>query len=117
MRAKISKTQQDKKGSLIIVFCSCSYGSLEVVPLGPRMRRCASKSANVTATIRPQKITALDNEEESTTKDVKKMFVALKEACDQDDVVHYFRFLLDPTSFARSVENIFHFSFLIKVTK
>lgn len=28
--------------------------------------------------------------------------------------MHYFKFLVDPESFAHSVENMFHFSFLIK---
>ena len=32
-----------------------------------------------------------------------------------DEVVHFFEFLTHPTSFSQTVENIFHFSFLIKV--
>jgi len=33
-----------------------------------------------------------------------------------DDYVHFFEFLAHPMSFAQTVENIFHFSFLIKVS-
>ena len=32
-----------------------------------------------------------------------------------DNHVHFFEFLAHPTSFSQTVENIFHFSFLIKV--
>ena len=57
----------------------------------------------------------LQEEEESTTKDVSHMLQHLKEACDEHGV-HYFKFLVDPESFAHTVENMFHFSFLIKVS-
>ena len=33
-----------------------------------------------------------------------------------DNYVHFFEFLAHPTSFSQTVENIFHFSFLIKVS-
>ena len=33
-----------------------------------------------------------------------------------DNFVHFFEFLAHPTSFAQTVENISHFSFLIKVS-
>ena len=39
----------------------------------------------------------------------------LKEACRASGDVHYFTFIVDPQSYSHTVENIFHFSFLIKV--
>jgi len=53
----------------------------------------------------------------STTKDVGYIFQCLKGACAREPggKVQYFRFVVDPESFAHTVENMFHFSFLIKV--
>lgn len=65
---------------------------------------------------KPKELNAFEEEEESTTKDVAHIFEHLKIAChERDNRVHYFKFLLDPHSFSHTVENLFHFSFLVKV--
>ena len=65
---------------------------------------------------KPKELSHFEEEEESTTKDVAHIFKHLKLACEEGKRrVHYFRFLVDPDSFAHTVENMFHFSFLIKV--
>ena len=68
-----------------------------------------------TAASKPKEITQFEDEEESTTKDVAHILSHLRTACDQNRRVHYFRFLVDPNSFAHTVENMFHFAFLVKV--
>lgn len=56
----------------------------------------------------------MEEEEESTTKDVARVLEALKRECKEKGRINYFKFLVDPHSFAHTVENMFHFSFLIK---
>ena len=69
----------------------------------------------MTEVSKPKEVTDFEEEEESTTKDVMHVFKCLKRACEREGKVHYFTFLVDPMSFAHTVENMFHFAFLIKV--
>ena len=63
---------------------------------------------------KPKEVQNLTEEEESTTKDVSYIYSHVKEGCKKRGRLHYFKFLIDPDSYAHSVENMFHFSFLIK---
>jgi len=65
-------------------------------------------------TVRPQEVKNLDEEEESTTKDVQHIMNQVRRACKERDRIGYFHFLVDPNSFAKTVENMFHFAFLVK---
>ena len=56
----------------------------------------------------------LKEEEESTTKDVQHIMYCVARACRSKGRVGYFQFLVDPESFGRTVENMFHLSFLVK---
>lgn len=71
------------------------------------------KEAKVAGT-RPKEVLAMDEEEESTTKDVQHIFKHIARACRERGRVGYFQYLVDPDSFSHTVENMFHFSFLIK---
>ena len=95
-----------------------SYGALETVPLKQIVRRAAPRRVGVTGAVdTPKQMHGMEQEEESTTKDVQHMLHHLKVACrDNREGVQYQRFLVDPNSYSRTVENIFHFSFLIKVS-
>lgn len=91
---------------------------MDVAPLVKKERQKGKKKDGSEATAsKPKELTVFEEEEESTTKDVAHIFEHLKIACRtaDDHCVHYFRYLVDPNSFARSVENFFHFSFLVKV--
>merc|ERR1712113_704313 len=47
---------------------------------------------------------------------VKSIYRQLRHNVEANDgqPINYFKFILDPTSFSNSVENMFHFSFLVK---
>ena len=79
-------------------------------------RRKAGESSS--AASHPKELVNFDEEEESTTKDVAHVLKYVKHACatGRKGRVHYFRFIVDPDSFSHTVENMFHFSFLVKVS-
>ena len=87
----------------------------------PRVRTLRKMSRQerpqASETTRPSEVQQTGDVEEATTKDVQNLLqhlrAALKES--QRNAVHYFKFLVHPTSFSQTVENIFHLSFLIKV--
>lgn len=62
----------------------------------------------------PKEVHDLKDEEESTTKDVQHIMTHVFQACEAKGRIGYFHFLVDPKSFAHTVENMFHFAFLIK---
>lgn len=73
----------------------------------------------VTAAPRKEAVTAkemkmddLANVEEETTHKIQKMKVILKDHVGES--INLYRLCLDPNSFAKSVENLFHLSFLVK---
>ena len=52
--------------------------------------------------------------DESTKKDVQHVMMHVVQACKENGKVGYFHLLMDPSSFGRSVENMCHFTYLIK---
>ncbi|XP_028391217.1 non-structural maintenance of chromosomes element 4 homolog A-like [Dendronephthya gigantea] len=71
------------------------------------------------AKITPQQLVKVDdNNEESTTKEVQRVYEALANVTEPGDdeepkSVSFFKFVTNPDSFSQTVENIFHLSFLI----
>ena len=61
--------------------------------------------------VRPQQIKEEATGKTETDKEIERMYAALKRA---GPTVEFYPFLVDPNNFNRSVENIFHVSFLIK---
>ena len=95
-----------------------SHGALDVDPIKTKQRQRLGrkKESSETTASKPRELTQFENEEESTTKDVAHLFYHLKRLCgDGRRRVHYFTCLVDPESFSHSVENMFHFAFLVKV--
>lgn len=99
--------------------CPCvlgRYGALEHAPVKKRKAkgpRKLDKEAIGKGTT-PKEVKDLKDEEESTTKDVQHIMKHTARGCQAKGRLGYFQFLVDPHSFARTVENMFHFSFLIK---
>jgi hypothetical protein len=93
------------------------YGSLNLTPRVRTLRKMSRQERpQASETTRPSEVQQTGDVEEATTKDVQNLLqhlrAALKES--QRNAVHYFKFLVHPTSFSQTVENIFHLSFLIK---
>ena len=56
-----------------------------------------------------QELDSTDGFEEQMTKQVERIYLALKKLYEQGiEVVDYFEFVTDPESFSETVENIFH---------
>lgn len=85
-------------------------------PLKKRSKphRKQDKEAGKGVAAKPKEVKDLDKEEESTTKDVQHIMTQVLRVCKERGRVGYFTFLLDPNSFAKTVENMFHFAFLVK---
>ena len=108
------------QSGILLIYCMStvlrSHGALDLQPLKKRARSARRKDQTATTEVnKPKEATDFEEEEESTTKDVMHVFQCLKDACKSEERVHYFKFLVDPMSFAHTVENMFHFAFLIKV--
>ncbi|XP_017268414.1 non-structural maintenance of chromosomes element 4 homolog A [Kryptolebias marmoratus] len=94
-------------------------GSFHAEPPPPkqrveRQRRVPSKEAK---RIMPTQLKKMEeSHQEATEKEVERILGFLK-SYHQDDPsspLSYYEFVVDPNSFSRTVENIFHFSFLIR---
>ena len=81
-------------------------------------RKARQERPTASETVRPSEVQEVGDSEEVTTRDVQHLLKHLKSAISRspEKRVNYFRFLVHPESFAQTVENIFHFSFLIKVS-
>lgn len=91
------------------------FGALELEPYVKKRQTGVSRKKDKEAVAtRPKQVHNVTEDEESTTKDVQHVFNHVAKACRVRGRVGYFEFLVDPQSFARTVENMFHFSFLIK---
>ena len=90
---------------------------MELEPIKERKKSVPRKKGGLEAAgagAKPKEVLNLKDEEESTTKDVQHILIHAARACKAKGRVGYFHFLVDPTSFARTVENMFHFAFLVK---
>ena len=65
------------------------------------------------------KLSKFNQSEEVTTREVENALVILRKTYNKHDryPICYFEFVTNPTSFSQTIENVFHTSFLIRVTK
>lgn len=79
-----------------------------------RQRRAPTKEAK---RIMPTQLKKMEeSHQEATEKEVERILGYLRSyyADDPTSPISYYEFVIDPTSFSRTVENIFHTSFLIR---
>ncbi|XP_062376008.1 non-structural maintenance of chromosomes element 4 homolog A [Sardina pilchardus] len=94
-------------------------GSFEAEPPQPRQRverqrRVPSKEAK---RVMPTQLNKMaESHQEATEKEVERILGCLQSyfADDPESPISYYEFVIDPKSFARTVENIFHTSFLVR---
>ncbi|KAF1375885.1 hypothetical protein PFLUV_G00224830 [Perca fluviatilis] len=94
-------------------------GSFHAEPPPPkqrieRQRKAPSKEAK---RIMPTQLKKMeDSHQEATEKEVERILGYLKSYYQDDPTspISYYEFVIDPNSFSRTVENIFHLSFLIR---
>lgn len=94
-------------------------GSFHAEPPPPkqrieRQRKVASKEAK---RIMPTQLKKMEeSHQEATEKEVERIFAYLKTYYQDDPTspISYYEFVIDPNSFSRTVENMFHVSFLIR---
>ncbi|XP_016367131.1 non-structural maintenance of chromosomes element 4 homolog A-like [Sinocyclocheilus rhinocerous] len=79
-----------------------------------RQRKAPSKEAK---RIMPTQLKKMEeSHQEATEKEVERILGCLQSyfADDSEEPISYYEFVIDPNSFSRTVENIFHTSFLIR---
>lgn len=101
---------------------SCFYGPLgnsieeETARTKERKPRVVHKKLDQGQRKEPEKITKVDSEEGSVDDIVKYVIHALNKEYEENggEPVNYFRFVIDPTDFTKTIENMFHASFLVR---
>lgn len=90
------------------------YGPISIAPKKPIIRKQRSKEeiapVQVAETIKSE---SLDQTANETTAIVISIFKKLIE-CTEDSPINFFIFIVNPDSFANTVENLFYVSFLIR---
>ena len=77
-------------------------------------RRAADVVGELTKPENPSAKDLDEKEEQTTPEQVKRCFKILSKKLGSDQSISLFTFVIDPNSFAKSVENLFYTSFLIK---
>jgi len=91
-----------------------SFKCEDLAELQARQRRSRAQQKSAGAPTVVQELDGTDGFEEQMTKQVERIYLALRKLYEQGhEVVDYFEFVTDPESFSETVENIFHVSFLV----
>lgn len=90
---------------------------VEPPPPKPRIERQLKASTKEVKRIMPTQLKKLEgSHQEATEKEVERILGYLRSYHSDDPTspISYYEFVIDPNSFSRTVENIFHTSFLIR---
>jgi len=91
------------------------YGPLSGEPAQRKQRERKEKEKDKPATlVKPTELQSTVLQPEEQDKETSKRVAVLNTALNKVSSVDYFKLIYDPLSFTQTVENIFHFSFLIK---
>lgn len=96
------------------------YGTTigENLVIKQRIKRTREKLVEATTVKAKEKDLNVDVEQDSTPKEVEHISKQIRRlAKDKKDGIPFFETLVDPNSFAQTVEKIFHISFLVKEGK
>lgn len=96
------------------------YGTLKLDSIEPKQRsQRQPREIHIEkpTTTSKKKDMEVDTQQDTTPQEVEHLFSKLNKAVEQDGSVPFFQTLADPESFSKTVENIFHTSFLIKEEK
>uniref|UniRef100_A0A3Q3W6F2 Non-structural maintenance of chromosomes element 4 n=1 Tax=Mola mola TaxID=94237 RepID=A0A3Q3W6F2_MOLML len=96
-------------------------GSFHAEPPPPKQRteRQRKTTSKEVKRMMPTQLKKMDDSHhEATEKEVERILGYLKSYYQDDpsSPISYYEFIIDPNSFSRTVENIFHMSFLIRVS-
>lgn len=94
-----------------------TFGIQEFVPRQRAQRVLREKEADKAATSSKQKNMVSDAQSDSTPQEVEHLFAKIENAHRRAPEAMYFDTLVDTESFSKTVENIFHASFLVKESK
>ena len=89
-------------------------GPLGIEPVPPKERKKVVRE-KLAERVNPDDVKNTSESIDQTDKETAKRVASLRNYLEKDDKPNdFFHFIVNPKSFAQTVENLFHFSFLVK---
>lgn len=91
-------------------------GPLVIEVALPKERQARKKASGPSGeVVKLKQIEKVEEQEEATTKEVERIRKLLVKCTNKGETsICFFRFIINPSSFGQTIENLFHISFLIK---
>lgn len=89
-------------------------GPLSATPPIRKERSQRKEREKLGKKVAPEQVTDQDDESDKLDKETSKKVEELRKHLDKAGHIEFFRLIMDPDSFGQTIENLFHFSFLIK---
>jgi len=87
---------------------------LSILPVERKERKRKEQSEKLAIRVNPEEITGEKLTNEELERNTRKRMEEMRSFMEKRKPLDFWKFILDPNSFSQSVENIFHYSFLIK---